>query len=232
MSVWHTPQATSLTSTSPGARLGQVELLHDERTGRTPRARAARTFMSSLLVPSRRSYLFWRGRSTRRARRRAVARCSDGGSASSANSGQRPGTPFSSWKPRSANSNGPPTTVPNTVPETSTSPGAGERADARGDVHRHAADVIADQLALAGVDADADLDAELAGGGGDRQRAAQRARGRPVEGREEAVADRLDLAAAEARAAPCARARRGGRAGRASGRRRARRRARSRRRCR
>lgn len=41
-----------------------------------------------------------------------------------ANSGQRPGTPFSSCRPRSSNANGPPTTVPYTVPETSTSPGS------------------------------------------------------------------------------------------------------------
>jgi hypothetical protein len=66
-------------------------------------------------------------------------------------------------------------------------------------VHGHAADVIVDQLALAGVDADTDLDAQIAGGGVDRQRAAQGARGRPVEGRQEAIANRLDGAPTEAR---------------------------------
>ena len=31
MSVWQTPQATSRTSTSPGPRLGQLDLLHHQR---------------------------------------------------------------------------------------------------------------------------------------------------------------------------------------------------------
>src|SRR5438445_3949094 len=62
----------------------------------------------------------------------------------------------------------------------------------------HAADVLADQLALAGVHADADLDAELPRLGGDRERAPQRARGRAFEGREKAVAYGLDLATPEA----------------------------------
>src|SRR5207302_828841 len=62
----------------------------------------------------------------------------------------------------------------------------------------HAADVLADQLALARVHADADLHAELTRLRGDRERAPQRARGRAFEGREEAVAHGLDLATPEA----------------------------------
>src|SRR5205823_12349965 len=50
-------------------------------------------------------------------------------------------------------------------------------ADARGDVHGHAADVLADQLALARVHPDAHVYAQLARGFGDCERAATRARG-------------------------------------------------------
>src|SRR5271156_3048917 len=64
---------------------------------------------------------------------------------------------------------------------------------------RHAADVIADQLTLAGVHADADLDPEFARRAGYRQRTSQRARRWAVEGRQEAIADSLDLAPGEAR---------------------------------
>src|SRR4051794_4981314 len=42
---------------------------------------------------------------------------------SRAKSCQWPGTPFSSWLPRSSKVNGPPTTVPETAPDTRTSPG-------------------------------------------------------------------------------------------------------------
>src|SRR5207237_9950795 len=63
----------------------------------------------------------------------------------------------------------------------------------------HAADVLADQLALARVHADADLDAELARLRGDRERAPQRARGWAFEGREKAVARGLDRASPEAK---------------------------------
>jgi hypothetical protein len=66
-------------------------------------------------------------------------------------------------------------------------------------VHGHAADVVADELALARVDANAHLDAQIARRPGDRQRAAQRARRGAVERREEAVADGLDLAPFKAR---------------------------------
>ncbi len=54
MSVWHTPQATSLISTSPGAGIGQVELLHDERAGELlehRRAHPHRTFSKMALIP-------------------------------------------------------------------------------------------------------------------------------------------------------------------------------------
>src|SRR5207302_1917977 len=76
--------------------------------------------------------------------------------------------------------------------------GAGQRVHARGDVDRHAADVLADQLALARVHPHAYVDAELAGRLSDRQRAAQRPRGRAVEGGEKAVAEGLHLTAAKA----------------------------------
>ena len=62
----------------------------------------------------------------------------------------------------------------------------------------HAGDVVADHLALARVHAHAHLHAQLARLARHRQRAAQRARRRPVERSEEAVADRLHRAAAEA----------------------------------
>ena len=82
--------------------------------------------------------------------------------------------------------------------ETSTSFGAGERADAGADVHGHAADVVADELALAGVQPGAHLEAERphpVRGSRGRTRIAAR---RPVEGGEEAVPQGLDLPAAEA----------------------------------
>src|SRR5829696_8509571 len=74
--------------------------------------------------------------------------------------------------------------------------------DPRGDVDRHAADVVADQLALPDMQADADLDPEVVSRGDDRLCAAQGGGGRPGEGRQEAVAGRLHLAAAEARELP------------------------------
>src|SRR6185436_8716615 len=73
-----------------------------------------------------------------------------------------------------------------------------ERADARADVDREAADVLADRLALARVEAGAQLDAELPHRVAQLHRAADRARG-AVERREDAVAERLHGAAAEAR---------------------------------
>jgi len=65
------------------------------------------------------------------------------------------------------------------------------------DVHGDAAHVVAPQLALAGVQAGADIEAERAQRPADGQRTAHRACG-TVEGREEAVARRVNLPAAEA----------------------------------
>src|SRR5438876_66557 len=65
------------------------------------------------------------------------------------------------------------------------------------DVHGDTAHVVAPQLALAGVQAGADLEAEWAHRLADGQRTAYRACG-TVEGREEAVARRVNLPAAEA----------------------------------
>ena len=108
-----------------------------------------------------------------------------------------PGTPLSSWRPRSTNSMPEPATRSRTVDVTSTSPGAGERRDARADVHRDAGDVVALQLDLAGVEPGAHLDAQRPRRRGDRVRARDRAR-RPVERGEDVVAARVDLAPAEA----------------------------------
>ena len=59
-----------------------------------------------------------------------------------------------------------------TVLLTSTSPGAGEAADARADVDREAADVVVgEQFAFAGVQSGADLQVEVADAGrGSRSR--------------------------------------------------------------
>src|SRR5207253_11092148 len=71
-------------------------------------------------------------------------------------------------------------------------PGGGP--DARADVDGDAADIVADQLAFAGVEAGAYLDPELAHRVASRTGAADRARG-PIEGGEKAVAHRLHRAA-------------------------------------
>ena len=76
--------------------------------------------------------------------------------------------------------------------------GSRERANARGDVDGHAADILADQLTLTCVHANAHLDPELACGGGDLKGTAQSPRWRPLEGHEEAVTDGLHLMAAKA----------------------------------
>ena len=81
--------------------------------------------------------------------------------------------------------------------ETSTSPGSARRPDPGADVDRHAADVVADQLDLAGVDPGPHVDPEAGDIVLDRAGAADRPR-RPVEGGEEAVAHRLHLVAAVA----------------------------------
>jgi hypothetical protein len=82
------------------------------------------------------------------------------------------------------------------VLETSSSP-ASARAPIRAcaDVDRHPADVVAEQLDLAGVDPDPDLDPDRRQLLADGSRTADRPR-RAVEGGQEAVAHRLDLAAA------------------------------------
>ena len=94
--------------------------------------------------------------------------------------------------PRSAKPSPEPATRSLTVLETSTSLAAALRRHAGADVDGDAADVVADQLALARVEAGADLEPERADGVADRAGAADRA-GRPVEGREEAVARGLRL---------------------------------------
>src|SRR2546423_11251893 len=75
--------------------------------------------------------------------------------------------------------------------------GAGFGCDAGGDVDGDAADVIAADFDLAGVDAAADVEPELTGGIADRTGTLE-GPGGSVEGGEEAVAGRLDLAASEA----------------------------------
>jgi hypothetical protein len=71
------------------------------------------------------------------------------------------------------------------------------RGDARSDVHRDASYLALAQLALAGVQAGADGHPHIGQRFADGARAADRVRG-AVEGREETVARRVDLAAAEA----------------------------------
>src|SRR5436190_16619594 len=73
-----------------------------------------------------------------------------------------------------------------------------EVRDARRDVDGHAADVLADDLALAGVQADVELEAERPDRLDDRAGAAQRAGRRAVEDDEERIADGLDDVATEA----------------------------------
>ena len=75
-------------------------------------------------------------------------------------------------------------------------PGAGQGADTSGDVDGDPGDVVASELDLAGVEAGPDLEPLRSDGVADRERGADRAR-RSVEGGEEPVACRLDLAPAE-----------------------------------
>ena len=107
-----------------------------------------------------------------------------------AKSCQSPGTPFSEWTPRSANSIPDPATRSVTVRETSTSPGLAADPDSRPDVDCDAADVVADQLTFSGVEADAHLDPEVAHRVAGRAGASDRPRG-SVERGQEAVAHRL-----------------------------------------
>src|ERR1700730_7043040 len=75
---------------------------------------------------------------------------------------------------------------------------AGERGDARADMDGDAAALGAHHLAFAGMASGPHLEAERPYILGDRRRAAH-GTGWPVEGREEPVAGRVDLAPAEAR---------------------------------
>src|SRR5205085_10816237 len=67
-----------------------------------------------------------------------------------------------------------------------------ERADARGDVDSHPADVVAEDLALARVQPDAHVEALRAHDVAQRVGAADGAARRAPEDREEAIADALD----------------------------------------
>src|SRR5918994_372207 len=75
--------------------------------------------------------------------------------------------------------------------------GLGERLDTLGDVDGDAADVVTAQLDLAGVEPNPHLDADGADRVADGTGAAHRS-SRPIKGRQEAVAGRLDLSTAEA----------------------------------
>ena len=70
---------------------------------------------------------------------------------------QSPGTPLSSWRPRSANSMPEPTTRSRTVEVTSTSSAPASPHTRGTDVHRHSGDVVTLQLHLAGVQTGAHL---------------------------------------------------------------------------
>src|SRR5262249_4316775 len=74
---------------------------------------------------------------------------------------------------------------------------SGQRSHAGADDHGDAAELLSDDLALARVQAGPDLEAEVAHRALDRGRAADRA-DRAVEGREEAVPGRVELAALKA----------------------------------
>src|SRR5437870_6380343 len=172
MSVWHTPHATSRTSTSPAR--GSARSSSCTTSGRSnSSSTAARTLTASSFHA--------RGGTERE---------------------QRPATGHSLELVQAAVRERERAAHDGSVHGARHEHLAGtcERVHARGDVHGHAPHVLADQLALAGVHADAHLDPQLARGGRDRERAAQGARGRPVERRQKAVADRLDLVPAEARA--------------------------------
>src|SRR5437764_13783900 len=76
--------------------------------------------------------------------------------------------------------------------------GPGERRDAGADVHGDPAELRPHHLTLARVETGADLEAERAHAVADRARGPHRPR-RAVEGRQEAVASRVDLAPTELR---------------------------------
>src|SRR5690349_6655694 len=73
-------------------------------------------------------------------------------------------------------------------------PSAGERADPGADVHRQATDAVTGEFDLAGVAAGADAQAEVAESRAQRLGTAEGPRG-PVEGRQQAVPGRVDVAA-------------------------------------
>ena len=104
--------------------------------------------------------------------------------------------PFSSCRPRSSNAKPEPSTRSRVVDEARISPGLGQREQSRRKVDRQAADVVADDLDLAGVDRRPDLEVERRGHRSHRLRAGERP-GRRVEPGEKAVAGRLDLDALE-----------------------------------
>ena len=108
-----------------------------------------------------------------------------------------PGTPLSSCAPRSSNASPDPITRSRSVLDTS-SVRPGQCAHARPDVHGDSADVVAADLALAGVQPGAYLDAERLHRVADRHRAADRSLG-AVKHREEAISCCADLAAPKAR---------------------------------
>ena len=127
-------------------------------------------------------------------------RCCKTAVSSTAKSGQRPGTPRSSCVPRSSKSR--PDADDRAVdgPGDEQLAGLGQLRHARGDVHGHAADVVAEQLALARCAGRPARSSPSALDGRARSPAAQRTAcdGAPANDDEERVADRLDLAAAEA----------------------------------
>ena len=104
---------------------------------------------------------------------------------------QSPGTPLSSWRPRSVNSMPEPSgEIPHGRRHQHLA-GSGEGADPGTEVHGDAGDVVAAQLALTGVQAGADLEAEaVAPPSPIASRTADGAR-RSVEHREEPVAGRF-----------------------------------------
>ena len=103
-----------------------------------------------------------------------------------------PGTPLSSWVPRSANSIPEPATRSLTVVVTSTSLGCRQGGHACANVHGDPADALFQKLDLAGVDPCADLESFLRGRDDDRLCAADRAR-RAVKRRQESVTGAVDL---------------------------------------
>ena len=114
---------------------------------------------------------------------------------STENSFHSPGTPFSEWEPRSANSIPEPTTRSRHGRGREDLAGIAESADPGADVDGHPTDVGADHLDLTGVEAGAEPDAEVVDALAELGCAADGA-GRAVERGEEAVPGALDRDAA------------------------------------